>query len=114
MEKTEKITKRKQGRPIGSKIRQNIIEILYFYKQLYGYEIYKIYVDIFPAVTMRSIYYHLKKGLAIDEFKIHKINVKEGNYSWGDSSETIVYELSKNARPIMDERVRTYWEKKRK
>ena len=51
-----------KGRPVKSEIRQNIVEILYFMKQGYGYEIYKAYVKIFPKVTMRSIYYHLKKG----------------------------------------------------
>jgi len=51
-----------KGRPVKSEIRQNIVEILYFMKQGYGYEIYKVYVAIFPKVTMRSIYYHLRKG----------------------------------------------------
>ena len=51
----------KKGRPVESAIRQRIIEILYFLKEGYGYDIYKIYRDIFPHVTMRSIYYHLNK-----------------------------------------------------
>ena len=45
-----------RGRPIKSAIRQNVVEILYFLKKGYGYDIYKAYRDIFPAVTMRSIY----------------------------------------------------------
>ena len=45
----------KKGRPVRSEIRQNIVEILHFIKKAYGYEIYKIYVAIFPKVTLRSI-----------------------------------------------------------
>ena len=62
-----------KGRPVKSEIRQNIVEILYFMKQGYGYEIYKAYIAIFPKVTMRSIYYHLKKGTSLGEFKVSKV-----------------------------------------
>ena len=64
-----------KGRPVKSEIRQNIVEILYFMKQGYGYEIYKVYIAIFPKVTMRSIYYHLKKGTSLGEFKVSKIEL---------------------------------------
>ncbi len=63
----------KKGRPVQSQIRQNIIEILFFLKKGYGYNIYKVYKKIFPNTTMRSIYYHLKKGTELGEFKINKI-----------------------------------------
>jgi len=106
--------KRGQGRPIGSKVRQNMIEILYFYRQMHGYEVYKIYTDLFPPVTMRLIYYHLKKGLETGEFKIQKISHKEGNYSWGSGTENIIYELGQDARPVIDPRIKLYWEKNRK
>ena len=59
-----------RGRPIGSDIRQRIIEILYFMKEGYGYDIYKIYSKIFPQVTMRSIYYHLNKGVNLEEIGV--------------------------------------------
>ena len=62
-----------KGRPLGSQVRQNIIEILYFMGHGCGYDIYKIYVAIFPKVTMRLIYYHLNKGYQIWEFKIYKV-----------------------------------------
>jgi hypothetical protein len=101
-----------RGRPIQSKIRQNIVEILYFLKSAYGYNIYKVYIEIFPAVTMRSIYYHLKKGLALKEFKISKIKSEKGNYSWGPEAEKIYYCLDINARPQIDKKVKKYFEKR--
>ncbi|MBW2971587.1 hypothetical protein KY359_00995 [Candidatus Woesearchaeota archaeon] len=54
--------KLKRGRPVKSAIRQNIVEILYFMGEGYAYDVYKQYLELFPAVTMRSVYYHLKKG----------------------------------------------------
>lgn len=101
-----------RGRPIKSEIRQNIIEILYFMKEGYGYEIYKKYVAIFPKVTMRSIYYHLNKGLDLGEFKKSKVEREKGDYSWGGEAEKIYYKLGENAKPIMDEKVKEYFEKK--
>jgi len=101
-----------RGRPIQSKIRQNIVEMLYFMKSAYGYNIYKKYIDIFPAVTMRSIYYHLKKGLALKEFKISKIKKEKGDYSWGPEAEKIYYCLDVNARPQIDKKVKKYFEKR--
>ncbi|MDD5086473.1 MAG: hypothetical protein PHV16_01845 [Candidatus Nanoarchaeia archaeon] len=101
-----------RGRPIRSRIRQNIVEILYFMKSAYGYEIYKVYVDIFPSVTMRSIYYHLKKGLSLKEFKISKIKSEKGDYSWGLEAEKTYYSLDANAKPQIDKKVKVYFEKK--
>ena len=101
-----------RGRPVKSAIRQNIVEILYFMKEGYGYDIYKAYVSIFPIVTMRSIYYHLNKGVITKEFKIKKIKTEKGNYSWGKTVEKVYYALGKNAKPSMSERVKKYFEKK--
>jgi len=102
---------RKQGRPIGSKVRQNIVEILYFYKELHGYDMYKIYKELYPPVTMRLIYYHLKKGLDTGEFKILKINKKVGTYSWGGTSDNVIYSLGPSANPMIEPHVKLYWEK---
>jgi hypothetical protein len=101
-----------RGRPVQSKIRQNIVEILYFLKSAYGYNIYKAYIEIFPLVTMRSIYYHLKKGLALKEFKISKIKSEKGEYSWGPEAEKIYYKLDVNARHKIDKKVKKYFEKR--
>jgi len=103
-----------RGRPAKSQIRQNIIEILYFLKKAHGYKIYQIYRAVFPKVTMRSIYYHLRKGLALEEFKVEKIQVEKGNYSWGPQAEKIYYALGKESKPKIDKRVKKYLEEKNK
>jgi len=102
-----------KGRPVFSNIRQNIIEILYFMKSGYGYEIYKSYREIFPNVTMRVIYYHLKKGKSIGEFKVSKIERVKGNYSWGPEAEKTYYSLGPNAKPTMNKQVKEFFEKKK-
>jgi hypothetical protein len=103
---------RKRGRPLGSEIRQNIIEIVYFMKKAYGYEIYKEYNQIFPKISMRSVYYNLKKGTETGEFKVKKIKTKKGDYSWGKESEIIQYKLGKNAMPKIPNNVKEYFNKK--
>jgi hypothetical protein len=103
----------KRGRPIKSKIRENIVEILYFLGEGYAYQIHKIYIEIFPAVTSRSIYYHLKKGTDLDEFKIKQIKQESGNYSWGDKAEKIYYALGPLAKPKINSAVKKYFDKKR-
>ncbi len=103
-----------KGRPIGSIIRQNIIEILYFMGNGYGYDIYKAYMDIFPKVTMRSVYYHLRKGLELGEFKIYKAGKEKGDYSWGSEAEKVYYELGNSAKPLGKENVKEYFDKKKK
>ena len=101
-----------KGRPVKSEIRQNIVEILFFMKEGYGYGIYKAYVAIFPKVTMRSIYYHLKKGLALKEFKVSKVEREKGEYSWGGEAEKTYYGLGENAKPAGNDKVKEYFEKK--
>ena len=102
---------RKPGRPIGSKVRQNMVEILYFYKHLHGYELYKIYKELYPPVTLRLIYYHLKKGIDTSEFKVYKVDKKIGDYSWGGTSKNIIYTLGPGANPMIEPRVKLYLEK---
>ena len=101
-----------KGRPIKSEIRQNMIEILFHMHKGYGYDIYKTYVKIFPKVTLRSIYYHLKKGVSLGEFKITKKEMEKGEYSWGGEAEKTYYILGSNAKPKGNERVRKTLEKK--
>jgi hypothetical protein len=103
-----------KGRPVRSGIRQNIVDILYFMKQGYGYDIYKVYREVFPNVTMRVIYYHLKKGCALGEFKINEIKKEEGNYSWGKTVEKIYYGLDAQAKPIGSFRVKEALERLKK
>lgn len=101
-----------RGRPVHSVIRQNIIEILYFLQKGYGYDIYRIYCDLFPKVTLRSIYYHLRKGVSLEELKVEKVVVEQGDYSWGTQVEKIYYSLGKNAQPKMLDAVKKYFEDK--
>jgi len=101
-----------RGRPTKSVIRQNIIEIINVKKRVYGYELYNYYVDIFPKVHIRSIYYHLKKGTALKEIDIKEIKEEAGNYSWGDKAKKVYYALGPEARPKNSKRVSTYFLKK--
>jgi hypothetical protein len=102
-----------RGRPAKSEIRQNIVDILFFIKRGYGYDIYKIYREVFAPVTMRSIYYHLRKGLKLEEFKIDKIEKEKGDYSWGGEAEKIYYGLGPNAKPSGNQKIKEYLDKKK-
>jgi hypothetical protein len=101
-----------RGRPIGSAVRQNVVEILYFIGSGHGYHIFKIYKQIYPKITLRGIYYHLKKGQETGEFEIDKINREKGEYSWGGEAEKILYRLGKNAKPRIDQRIKALIEAK--
>lgn len=101
-----------RGRPVKSIIRQNVVEILYFLKKGYGYGIYKAYREIFPVVTMRSIYYHLNKGVETEEFKVAEVKKEQGNYSWGSTVTKTYYSLGPEAKPIMKKEVKDYFDKR--
>ena len=100
-----------KGRPLGSEIRQAIVEILNYLDAGTGYSIYKIYKEIFPAATMRSIYYHLKKGLQTKEFEIADVKIESGDFSWGQQVQKTYYKLGPSARPNDDARVKKYLKK---
>ena len=104
----------KRGRPTKSAIRQTIVDILFFMKKGYGYDIYKAYAGIFPKPTLRVIYYHLKKGIMLDEFKVAEIRQEKGDYSWGANAEKIYYSLGQNAKPSAIEKVRKQIDKLKK
>ena len=103
-----------RGRPVKSTIRQNIVEILYFLGKGYGYDIYKAYRDLFSPVTMRSIYYHLNKGVETEEFKVAEVKKEQGNYSWGNTVTKTYYSLGPKAKPTMLKQVKEYFDKKKK
>ncbi|MBU0470545.1 MAG: hypothetical protein KKA62_05560 [Nanoarchaeota archaeon] len=98
----------KQGRPVKSSIRQNVVEILFFLGRGYGYEVAKIYNQIFPKVTQRSVYYHLRKGVLTEEIKINKIEEEKGEFSWGNVVEKKYYVLGKRAAPKGEQRVKEF------
>jgi len=54
---------------------------------------------VFPQVTQRSVYYHLRKGILTNEIEIHKIEEEKGNFSWGPLAEKIYYTLGKGSSP---------------
>ena len=90
----------KLGRRPNSEIRNNIVELLFFMKESYGYNIYKKYVKIFgPNVSIRSIYYHLTKGVELGIFQIRDIQQARGEYSWGDNVQRVIFSLGKEAKP---------------
>ena len=102
----------KRGRPTKSAIRQNMVDLLYHLKEAYGYNIYKEYTKIFPKVTMRVIYYHLKKGCDLEEFKVNKVEREKGDFSWGSEAEKIYYSLGSNANPSANERVKASFDQR--
>jgi len=106
----KKQNSRSGGRPEYSIIRERITDILYFKGPTHGYDIYKIYRELFGKVTARVIYYHLKKGLAKGIFKIAKIEKQKGEFSWGTEAERIYYELTERATPAADPKIRNYIE----
>lgn len=103
----------KRGRPTKSEIRQNMIEIVAVKGTAYGYEIHKIYCQIFKPCTRENIYYHLRKGVKLGEFAVHEVKQEKGNYSWGSIVEKIYYKLGPNAKPKGDARVRKFFEGKK-
>ena len=106
-----------KGRPIKSQIRQNIVEILHYLGEGYGYQIAKIYKEVFPSATQRSIYYNLRKGLLTNEIQVQKIEEEKGEFSWGSVVEKKYYSLGKSAEPKGEKRVKDYvsqWQKSSK
>ena len=102
---------KKPGRPLGSDVRDHIAEILFFLGSGYAYQIAKIYEALYRKVTMRVIYYHLRKGVATGEFIIKEVRKEKGNWSWGGEVERTYYALGK-AKPLGDPKVKEYLEKK--
>ena len=62
---------------------------------------------------MRSVYYHLKKGISTQEFVVAKIDHKEGSFSWGSESENIIYSLGPQAHPLGNAAVKQHWDKEK-
>ncbi len=100
-----------RGRPIKSAIRQNIVEILNIKGEMYGYDIYRSYKEIFPSITLRSIYYHLKKGVSTGEFIVKEVKREKGEFSWGTETEKIYYALGSKAQVKGDPKVKEFFKK---
>ncbi len=100
----------KPGRPYNSPVRQNIIELLSQFGELYGYEVYKHYTKLFPKVSMRAIYYSLRNGAKKGQFRIAKVEKKAGSYSWGPEAQRVYYANGEMAKPTGDVKVKKYFE----
>ena len=100
-----------RGRPTRSQIRQNVVELLAVMGKGYGYEIHKVYVQIFPACTREVIYYNLRKGVKLEEFEVESVRQEEGEYSWGTTVQKTYYKIGPKAKPTSDQRVKDYFAK---
>ncbi len=87
-----------------------MVEILAVKGEGYGYELAKIYNQIFPPCTRENIYYHLRKGVALGEFVMKEIKQEKGDYSWGSVVEKKYYAIGPAAKPQGNERVRKFLE----
>lgn len=103
---------RTPGRPVGSKIRDNIIDILFIMEEGYGYEIHKVYQSIFGKVAQKSIYYNLARGIDTSEFKLKEVKKETGDFSWGSIVEKNIYCLGDNAKARLNEDIKAYFDKK--
>ena len=48
---------------------------------------------------MRSVYYHLRKGVELGTFRVKTIESVSGNYSWGPKAQRVVFSLGAQAEP---------------
>ena len=97
-----------RGRPVHSIVRQNLVELLHYLGRGHGYDIYKLYLDLFPKTTLRSIYYNLKRGVDTGEFRVLKVEKEKGDYSWGGEVQHIYYALGDQAQPVGIARIERY------
>ncbi len=102
-----------RGRPVGSIVRKRIAEILAMLGEAHGYVIYKHYKALFPKVSLRNIYYNLRKGVELGEFVVVKQELEQGVFSWGLSARKVYYKLG-NVKPVVSQKVKSYFEKLRK
>ncbi|MBI2573345.1 hypothetical protein HYV86_05775 [Candidatus Woesearchaeota archaeon] len=105
------------GRPCKSEVRDRIATILFYLDTAYGYQVARIYNEIYPQVTQRLIYYHLWKGTQTSEFVVDDIKEEKGDYSWGSTVEKTYYSLAAGMNPKEDKKVEALlkqWKKESK
>jgi hypothetical protein len=91
---------KKLGRKPKSEIRDELIELLYFMREAYGYQLYKKYCKVYEKkVSMRSIYYHLNKGVELGVFNLKEIREVKGEFSWGTGVKQVIFQLGEAANP---------------
>ena len=94
-----------RGRPVGSDIRQRLIDILAVKGQAYGYELHKIYCELFPPCTREVVYYHMRTGVKLGQFVIDKVVDEKGEYSWGPTVQKTYYRIGPAAQPRQNEAI---------
>ncbi len=100
------MAQQKKGRPPSSQIRENMVELLHCLGSAYGYQISKVYRQLFAPATRRVIYYHLRKGVELGVFEVDQVKREQGEFSWGTVAEKTYYKLGKTAQPRGDGRVK--------
>lgn len=93
----------RRGRPPGSATRDRVSEILSVIERGTGYDIFRIYRDVFGQITSRSIYYNLHQGVLLDAFEVDAVTVESGEFSWGGKAEKKYYKPGRKARVLTDE-----------
>jgi hypothetical protein len=92
-----KTVQKGRGRPVKSLIRDRMQQIVDALGKAYGYEVYKVYNQVFEPVCIRSMYYHLKRGCELGEFAEAGQKQEKGPYTWGRESTHIYYSLGEAA-----------------
>ncbi len=83
----------KMARKPGSLVRARIISLLQQHGEMHGYKLAILYNKEYAKVSQRLIYYHLKKGVNLEEIKISKIVEEKGDYSWGNKVSRVYYKV---------------------
>jgi hypothetical protein len=86
-----------RGRPVKTEIREKLTSLLIHTNSAYGYELYRLYKEVFGPVSLRNIYYNLKKGALLGEFIIVEAKREPGQFTWGSESEHIYYTTGPHA-----------------
>ncbi len=94
-----------RGRPPNSPVRDRMQMIVDALGVTYGYEIHKAYEEIFEPIELRSMYYHLKKGVQLNEFEEVGVEKVKGPFTWGDVSIRKYYILGPEAEKRATEEV---------
>jgi len=76
-----------RGRPVKTDIRERIAVILQHLNISYGYQIYKIYRNVFGYISLRNLYYNLKKGVELGEYIVVDVKREKGMFTWGEEAD---------------------------
>jgi hypothetical protein len=93
----------RRGRPKGSRTRDRVGGILSVIERGTGYDVYRIYREVYGSITSRSIYYNLHQGVLLDDFELDEITVESGEYSWGGKAEKKYYKPGRKAKHHVDD-----------